>query len=143
MQAAETKEELEEKQRNVQDLEEERGSLTHQLQLALARADSEALARSVAEETVAELEKEKTMKELELKDLLVKHRTDQAGKEQTLNMVSFRPEFIFWRFIRFLNLMILLFYSSKKEKLILRDNWSRFLKNVKKWAGSYVTFKKI
>ena len=87
MQAAETKEELEEKQRNVQELEEERGSLTHQLQLALARADSEALARSVAEETVAELEKEKTMKELELKDLLVKHRTDQSNKEQTLNVV--------------------------------------------------------
>ncbi|EEB18276.1 Rho-associated protein kinase, putative [Pediculus humanus corporis] len=90
MQAAETKEELEEKQRNVQELEEERGSLTHQLQLALARADSEALARSVAEETVAELEKEKTMKELELKDLLVKHRTDQSNKEQTLNVLKDR-----------------------------------------------------
>lgn len=50
----------------------------HQLQIALARADSEALARSIAEETVADLEKEKTMKELELKDLVAKHRNEMA-----------------------------------------------------------------
>ena len=48
-------------------MEEERSSIAHQLQLSLARADSEALARAIAEETVAELEKEKTMKELEIK----------------------------------------------------------------------------
>ena len=51
----------------VVELEEERSSIAHQLQLSLARADSEALARAIAEETVAELEKEKTMKELEIK----------------------------------------------------------------------------
>lgn len=50
----------------------------HQLQIALARADSEALARSIAEETVADLEKEKTMKELELKDLMAKHRNEMS-----------------------------------------------------------------
>lgn len=93
MQATEMKEELEEKQRTVQELEEERGSLAHQLQLALARADGEALARSIAEETVADLEKEKTMKELELKDLLNKHRAEQSNKEQTLNVV--RSLFLF------------------------------------------------
>lgn len=78
------------------ELEEERGSLAHQLQIALARADSEALARSIAEETVADLEKEKTMKELELKDLLAKHRADIAGRDSTLSMVCyFRCIFIF------------------------------------------------
>lgn len=61
--------------------------MAHQLQIALARADSEALARSIAEETVADLEKEKTMKELELKDLLAKHRADIAAKDSSLNMV--------------------------------------------------------
>ncbi|KAL0273439.1 UNVERIFIED_CONTAM: hypothetical protein PYX00_006098 [Menopon gallinae] len=90
MQATEMKEELEEKQRTVQELEEERGSLAHQLQLALARADGEALARSIAEETVADLEKEKTMKELELKDLLNKHRAEQSNKEQTVNVLKER-----------------------------------------------------
>lgn len=92
MQAGEMKEELEEKQRVVQELEEERGPLQHQLQLALARADSEALARSIAEETVADLEKEKTMKELELKELCAKHRGEQAAKEQSIAAVSLVSE---------------------------------------------------
>lgn len=74
--------------RAMQELEEERDSLAHQLQIALARADSEALARSIAEETVADLEKEKTMKELEHKDLLAKHRSELVNKEMVLNSVS-------------------------------------------------------
>lgn len=65
-QAQELKEEVEERSRNILELEEERGDLTHRLQLAVARADSEALARSIAEETVGELEKEKTMKVIEI-----------------------------------------------------------------------------
>jgi len=78
------KDELEEKQRVVQELEEERKPMQHQLQLALARADSEALARSIAEETVADLEKEKTMKELELKEICGKHRVEQLAKDQAI-----------------------------------------------------------
>uniref|UniRef100_A0A8D8YBQ4 Rho-associated protein kinase let-502 n=1 Tax=Cacopsylla melanoneura TaxID=428564 RepID=A0A8D8YBQ4_9HEMI len=84
-QAQELKEEVEERSRNILELEQERGDLTHQLQLAVARADSEALARSIAEETVGELEKEKTMKELELKDLMAKHRSDLSSKENLLS----------------------------------------------------------
>ncbi|XP_060517017.1 rho-associated protein kinase 1 isoform X2 [Cylas formicarius] len=84
-QTQELKEELDEKSRLNKEFEEERTSLKHQCQLALARADSEALARSIAEETVADLEKEKTMKELELKDLMSKHRNDINTKEATLN----------------------------------------------------------
>nr|CAD7262202.1 unnamed protein product [Timema shepardi] len=89
-QAQELKEDLEERQHCVQELEEERGSLKHQLQIALARADSEALARSIAEETVADLEKEKTMKELEHKDLQAKHRTELANKEIAFNTMKER-----------------------------------------------------
>ncbi|XP_054283901.1 rho-associated protein kinase 2 isoform X2 [Macrosteles quadrilineatus] len=89
-QTQELQEEIEEKSRIILELEEERGSLAHQLQIALARADSEALARSIAEETVADLEKEKTMKELELKDLLAKHRSDMASKESSLSMMKER-----------------------------------------------------
>lgn len=87
-QANELREDLDEKSRTAQELEEERGSLVHQLQIALARADSEALARSIAEETVADLEKEKTMKELELKDLLAKHRTELSTKDLNLTQVK-------------------------------------------------------
>lgn len=84
-QTNELKEELEEKNRLNNEFEEERLSLKHQCQIALARADSEALARSIAEETIADLEKEKTMKELELKDLLLKHRNELNSKDLTLS----------------------------------------------------------
>lgn len=80
-QSSDLREENEDRARTLQELEEERSSLLHQLQIALARADSEALARSIAEETVADLEKEKTIKELELKDLLGKHKTEIQMKD--------------------------------------------------------------
>ncbi|XP_059487935.1 rho-associated protein kinase 2 [Neocloeon triangulifer] len=84
-QTQELREELEDRSRNTLQLEEERNSMAHQLQLTLARADAEALARSIAEETVADLEKDKTMKELELKDLLARHRTEIASRDATIN----------------------------------------------------------
>lgn len=83
-QVHELKEELEEKHKINKEFEEERESLKQQCQIAFARADSEALARSIAEETVADLEKEKTMKELELKDLLKKHSSELNAKELAL-----------------------------------------------------------
>lgn len=82
------REELEEKGRQILELEEERTSLTQQLQLTVARADSEALARSIAEETVADLEKEKTVKELEINDLISRHTVDMNNKETAFNAVS-------------------------------------------------------
>uniref|UniRef100_A0A1B0CR32 non-specific serine/threonine protein kinase n=1 Tax=Lutzomyia longipalpis TaxID=7200 RepID=A0A1B0CR32_LUTLO len=83
-QCKDVRDELEEKTRLLQEQEEERKSLVHQLQIALARADSEALARSIAEETVADLEKEKSMKEFEMKDLIAKHKSELAHKESAL-----------------------------------------------------------
>lgn len=83
-QSTELREENEEKARSLQEMEEERKSLLHQLQIALARADSEALARSIAEETVADLEKERTIKELEIKDIKAKHRNDLSAKDSAL-----------------------------------------------------------
>lgn len=86
-QSSELREDVEEKSRSIQYLEEEKSSIHHQLQLAIARADSEALAKSIAEETVADLEKEKTMKELEIKDLLSKHRNDMAAKDSQIQIL--------------------------------------------------------
>lgn len=83
-QANENREESAERLSKIEDLEEERVSLKHQVQVAVARADSEALARSIAEETVADLEKEKTIKELELKDFIMKHRNEINAKEVSL-----------------------------------------------------------
>ncbi|KYB27402.1 Rho-associated protein kinase 1-like Protein [Tribolium castaneum] len=89
-QTNELREELEEKNKINKEFEEECASLKHQCQIALARADSEALARSIAEETIADLEKEKTMKELELKDLLAKHRSEVNSKEVVINSLKDR-----------------------------------------------------
>lgn len=44
-QLAELKEEVEERNRNIQELEDLRTSLMHQLQIAITRGDSEALAK--------------------------------------------------------------------------------------------------
>ncbi|XP_072750269.1 rho-associated, coiled-coil containing protein kinase 2 isoform X1 [Anoplolepis gracilipes] len=87
-QTQELREELDEKMRLQQELDEERSSLVHQLQLSLARGDSEALARSIAEETVADLEKERTMKELEYKDGVAKHHQELSSKEQIINRLK-------------------------------------------------------
>nr|CAH0106470.1 unnamed protein product [Daphnia galeata] len=89
-QVTELREEVDEKTKQVSELEDERASITHQLQLSLARADSEALARAIAEETVAEMEKEKTMKELEIKDLVARHRAEIINKEVALNSLRER-----------------------------------------------------
>ncbi|XP_053678170.1 rho-associated protein kinase 2 [Anopheles nili] len=83
-QYTELRDEMHDRIRQLQKLDDERSNILHQLQLANARADTEALARSIAEETVADLEKEKTMKELELKDLLTKHRNEMMAKEGTM-----------------------------------------------------------
>ncbi|KAK4317608.1 hypothetical protein Pmani_011315 [Petrolisthes manimaculis] len=91
-QVRELREETEEKNRQVGELEEERTSLTQQLQLAVTRADSEALARSIAEETVAELEKEKTVKDLEICDLVSRHTADITEKDSSLSMVKEREQ---------------------------------------------------
>ncbi|GIY60635.1 rho-associated protein kinase 1 [Caerostris extrusa] len=42
-------------------------------------------ARSIAEETIADLEKERTMHELELKDLISRHRTELSNKDVTIS----------------------------------------------------------
>ncbi|XP_058127268.1 rho-associated protein kinase 1 [Anopheles ziemanni] len=83
-QCNEIREEMKERVRQLQKLEEERGTILHQLQLANVRAEAEALSRSIALETVTDLEKEKTMKELELKDLLTKHRNEMMAKDAAL-----------------------------------------------------------
>lgn len=86
-QLTDLREDFEEKRRQNQELEEERNELTHQLQMAIARTDSESLAKSIAHETIAELEKEKTMKELEIKDLIARHKTELSNKDILITSV--------------------------------------------------------
>lgn len=99
-QVRELKEELEEKQKEVDSykndvllLKDERDSLSPQLELALAKAESEELARSIAEEQIADLEKEKTMLELEVKDVNAKHRQDLLEKNHTIRELEEKMEY--------------------------------------------------
>uniref|UniRef100_A0A7N6FLV5 non-specific serine/threonine protein kinase n=1 Tax=Anabas testudineus TaxID=64144 RepID=A0A7N6FLV5_ANATE len=62
-----------------------RESLTSQLEASLTKADSEQLARSIAEEQYSDLEKEKIMKELEIKDMMERHKQELSDKEATIS----------------------------------------------------------
>ncbi len=66
-----------------------RDSIGAQLQLALAKADSEQLARSIAEEQLSDVEKEKTMLELELKEAMTRHKAENSKKEITISTVRY------------------------------------------------------
>ncbi len=53
----------------------------------MTKADSEQLARSIAEEQYSDLEKEKIMKELEIKDMMARHKQELGDKEATISSV--------------------------------------------------------
>ncbi|XP_021378101.1 rho-associated protein kinase 2-like isoform X1 [Mizuhopecten yessoensis] len=87
-QVKELKEDVEDKSKQHQDavmdlksVEKEKESIAVQLELALSKADSEQLARSIAEEQLSDLEKEKTVLELEIKELMGRHKSDAGKKE--------------------------------------------------------------
>uniref|UniRef100_A0A8C1STI9 non-specific serine/threonine protein kinase n=1 Tax=Cyprinus carpio TaxID=7962 RepID=A0A8C1STI9_CYPCA len=65
-----------------------RDSLAAQLEVSLTKADSEQLARSIAEEQYSDLEKEKIMKELEIKDMIARHRQELSEKESTISSLE-------------------------------------------------------
>ncbi len=55
----------------------------------MAKAESEELARQIAEEQIADLEKEKTMLELEVKELIARHKADIQEKNNNALQVSY------------------------------------------------------
>lgn len=61
-----------------------------QMESSLTKADSEQLARSVIEEQYSLLEKEKIMKELEIKDMLARHKQELGEKDATISSVRSR-----------------------------------------------------
>ena len=71
-----------------------RESLAAQLQLAMAKADSENLGRSIAEEQLSDVEKEKTMLELEIKEQMNRHKSELSKKEHVILMVTVVLEFL-------------------------------------------------
>ncbi|XP_030200669.1 rho-associated protein kinase 2 isoform X2 [Gadus morhua] len=75
-------------QQRLEQYQEERESLASKLEASLTKADSEQLARSIAEEQYSDLEKEKIMKELEIKDMMARHRQELSDKEATISSLE-------------------------------------------------------
>ncbi|XP_029704971.1 rho-associated protein kinase 2-like isoform X2 [Takifugu rubripes] len=75
-------------QRRLAEYKEERESLTAQLEASLTKVDAEQLARSIAEEQYSDLEKEKIMKELEIKDMMARHKQELGDKESTISSLE-------------------------------------------------------
>uniref|UniRef100_A0A8B9JJW4 non-specific serine/threonine protein kinase n=1 Tax=Astyanax mexicanus TaxID=7994 RepID=A0A8B9JJW4_ASTMX len=84
-QVRELKEECEERNKLYKDMQD---SLAAQLEITLTKADSEQLARSIAEEQYSDLEKEKIMKELEIKEMMARHRQELAEKDTTISSLE-------------------------------------------------------
>uniref|UniRef100_A0A0B7A6X7 non-specific serine/threonine protein kinase n=1 Tax=Arion vulgaris TaxID=1028688 RepID=A0A0B7A6X7_9EUPU len=94
-QVKELKEEVDEKNKQIQDLSsdiqnmlQEKDSIGAQLQLALAKADSEQLARQIAEEQLSDVEKEKTMLDLEIKEFMSKHKNEMNKKDSMIGVLE-------------------------------------------------------
>lgn len=80
-QASELKEEVEERSRVVQELQEQRQALSRELEMATVRADSLELHRSVLEDTAAGLEKDRAVRELELEQLQKQVQAERQANE--------------------------------------------------------------
>uniref|UniRef100_A0A668A2J4 non-specific serine/threonine protein kinase n=1 Tax=Myripristis murdjan TaxID=586833 RepID=A0A668A2J4_9TELE len=91
-QIRELKEECDERNKLFKEAQQrlEEDSLASQLEVSLTKADSEQLARSIAEEQYSDLEKEKIMKELEIKDMMARHKQELSDKEATISSVRGR-----------------------------------------------------
>ena len=63
--------------------------MSSQLEKVLTKADSEQLARSLAEEQYADLEKQKTILELEIKAIKAKHNGELSTKIAAITEVFF------------------------------------------------------
>ena len=63
-------------------------SISAQLQLALAKADSEQLARSISDEQLLDVEKAKTMLELQMKDMMQRHKSEQSKKDNVIALLE-------------------------------------------------------
>lgn len=62
--------------------------LNKNLKTAMASVESEQIARTIAEENLTDLEKEKTMLQLEIKELKIRHKAELSRKESVISLVS-------------------------------------------------------
>ncbi|KAF2362380.1 Rho binding domain [Trinorchestia longiramus] len=91
-QIKELKEDIEDKQRIIDELDKNITKYQEEVTSSSSRVDSEASARQHAEEKVAELEKERTMRELEVQELISKHAVEQSKLKASLATAQEREQ---------------------------------------------------
>ncbi|XP_047737947.1 rho-associated protein kinase 2 isoform X2 [Hyalella azteca] len=83
-QVKELKEEIDDKSRVIADLEKDIAKYQDEVANSNSRVDSEVNLRQNAEERIAELEKERTMRELEVQELMSKHSVELSKLKASL-----------------------------------------------------------
>ena len=87
-QVRELQEEVDEGKVRLEEVGGEKMEMEAQLQAALSRSEADVMSRVAADEAMAELEKEKVMRELEMKELVSKHRSDVRNLEMQLTALK-------------------------------------------------------
>lgn len=73
---------------DVSTLEQDNEKLNKNLKTAMASVESEQIARTIAEENLTDLEKEKTMLQLEIKELKIRHKAELSRKESVISLLE-------------------------------------------------------
>jgi chromosome segregation ATPase len=87
-QVRELQEEVEEGRSRLEETVTLKMEIEAQLNSAMNRSDAESMSRVAADEAVAEMEKEKMMRELEMKEMMSKHRSDVRNLEMQLTALK-------------------------------------------------------
>ncbi|VDK71386.1 unnamed protein product [Litomosoides sigmodontis] len=85
-------EELLEKTRRLEQLEEHQRREEERIRDMLAHLESERLARRIAEENLSTTDKEKTMLEVEVRQLVQRHEKELAAKDAAIQLISQKEE---------------------------------------------------
>ncbi|VDM38747.1 unnamed protein product [Toxocara canis] len=85
-------EELSEKTRRLEQLEEHQRREEERSREMIAQLESERLARRIAEENLSATDKEKTMLEVEVRQLVQRHEKELAAKDAAIQLISQKEE---------------------------------------------------
>ena len=84
-----------------------RDSLAARLEVSLTKVDSEQLARTVAEEQYSQLERDKIMKVLEIKEIRAQHKQELEETDNTIASVSLGWWTVLWEMMSVWLLVVL------------------------------------
>ncbi|KAK2142010.1 hypothetical protein LSH36_1006g00024 [Paralvinella palmiformis] len=79
---------LEELEKEFKSLEEDKNVINSQLQYAIARADSEQIAKKIAEDNLSQIQKDKMMLEVELKEANTRTEQDLKKRDQVITKLE-------------------------------------------------------